>query len=74
MREAIQTGMSEKSAKVYTFHRWRHYFTSYMRERVNENCYNGRPGIKLWSCLTTIRNTGLREARLRIYEGNRIIN
>jgi integrase len=42
----IQTGMSETSAKVYTFHGWRHYFTSYMRERVNEKLLQRQTGHK----------------------------
>jgi integrase len=47
LREAlIQTGMGEKSAKVYTFHGWRHYFTSYMRDRVNEKLLQRQTGHK----------------------------
>jgi integrase len=47
LREAlILTGMSEKSAKVYTFHGWRHYFTSCMRERVNEKLLQRQTGHK----------------------------
>jgi integrase len=42
----IQAGMSETSAKVYTFHGWRHYFTSYMRERVNEKLLQRQTGHK----------------------------
>jgi integrase len=42
----VQTGMSETSAKVYTFHGWRHYFTSYMRERVNEKLLQRQTGHK----------------------------
>jgi integrase len=47
LREAlIQAGMGETSAKVYTFHGWRHYFTSYMRERVNEKLLQQQTGHK----------------------------
>jgi integrase len=47
LRDAlIQTGMGETSAKVYTFHGWRHYFTSYMRERVNEKLLQRQTGHK----------------------------
>jgi integrase len=42
----IQTGMSRESAKVYTFHGWRHYFTAYMRERVNEKLLQRQTGHK----------------------------
>jgi integrase len=47
LREAlILSGMSEKSAKVYTFHGWRHYFTSYMRDRVTEKLLQQQTGHK----------------------------
>jgi integrase len=47
LREAlIQTGMSKESAKAYTFHGWRHYFTAYMRERVNEKILQQQTGHK----------------------------
>jgi integrase len=47
LREAlILTGMSEKSARVYTFHEWRHYFTSYMRDRVTEKLLQQQTGHK----------------------------
>jgi integrase len=42
----ILTGLSEKSAKVYTFHGWRHYFTAYMREKVNEKLLQQQTGHK----------------------------
>jgi integrase len=42
----MQAGMSETSAKVYTFHGWRHYFTSYMKERVNEKLLQQQTGHK----------------------------
>jgi integrase len=42
----IQTGMSKESAAVYTFHGWRHYFTAYMRERVNEKLLQSQTGHK----------------------------
>jgi integrase len=47
LREAlILTGMSEKLAKVYTFHGWRHYFTSYMRDKVTEKLLQQQTGHK----------------------------
>jgi hypothetical protein len=42
----IQTGMSRETAAVYTFHGWRHYFTAYMRERVNEKLLKSQTGHK----------------------------
>jgi integrase len=47
LREAlILSGMSKESAKAYTFHGWRHYFTSYMRERVTEKLLQQQTGHK----------------------------
>ncbi|WP_461257846.1 tyrosine-type recombinase/integrase [Treponema sp. R80B11-R83G3] len=42
----VRTGMSKESAKAYTFHGWRHYFTAYMRERVNEKLLQSQTGHK----------------------------
>jgi integrase len=42
----VETGMSKESAAVYTFHGWRHYFTAYMRERVNEKLLKSQTGHK----------------------------
>jgi integrase len=47
LRAALtQTGMSEEAATVYTFHGWRHYFTSYMRERVTDKVLQKQTGHK----------------------------
>jgi len=60
LREAlILAGMSKESAKIYTFHGWRHYFTAYMRERVTEKLLQAQTGHK------TI-------AMLNLYSGHRI--
>jgi integrase len=42
----VKTGMNEESAKVYTFHGWRHYFTAYMMDRVNEKLLQKQTGHK----------------------------
>jgi integrase len=42
----VKTGMTEQSAKAYTFHAWRHFFTSYMRDRVNEKQLKSQTGHK----------------------------
>jgi integrase len=52
LREAlIQAGMSKESAEVYTFHGWRHYFTSYMREKVTEKLLQSQTGHKTLTML-----------------------
>jgi integrase len=47
----IKTGMSKESAKAYTFHGWRHYFTAYMRERVNEKLLQSQTSHKTLAML-----------------------
>jgi integrase len=47
----VKTGMSKESAKAYTFHGWRHYFTAYMRERVNEKLLQSQTGHKTLAML-----------------------
>jgi len=42
----LATGMGQKSTAVYTFHGWRHYFTAYMRDRVNEKLLKSQTGHK----------------------------
>ncbi len=47
LRDAlIKTGMTKESAKVYSFHGWRHYFTAYMREKVTEKLLQAQTGHK----------------------------
>jgi len=47
----VKAGMSKESARVYTFHQWRHYFTAYMRERVNEKLLQSQTGHKTLAML-----------------------
>ncbi|MDR0472253.1 MAG: tyrosine-type recombinase/integrase [Treponema sp.] len=47
LRDAlVKTGMSEKSAGVYVFHGWRHFFTSYMRGRLADKLIQAETGHK----------------------------
>jgi integrase len=47
LRDAlIQAGMTKETAKGYTFHGWRHYFTAYMREKVTEKLLQQQTGHK----------------------------
>jgi integrase len=47
LRDAlVQAGMTKESAKGYTFHGWRHYFTAYMREKVTEKLLQQQTGHK----------------------------
>jgi len=47
----LRIGMSKESAEIYTFHGWRHYFTAYMRERVNEKLLKSQTGHKTLAML-----------------------
>ena len=63
----IKTGLGQESAKAYTFHSWRHYFTAYMRPRIDEKLLQRQTGHKTLSMLDHYaghRLTGDRE-RLR---------
>ena len=42
----VKTGMSEKSASVYVFHGWRHFFTSYMRGKLADKLLQSETGHK----------------------------
>jgi integrase len=52
LKEAlIKSGMSKESSRVYTFHSWRHFFTSYMRDKVNEKLLQQQTGHREISML-----------------------
>ncbi|GHU30318.1 hypothetical protein FACS1894172_03350 [Spirochaetia bacterium] len=72
----VKTGMSKESAKVYTFHGWRHYYTSYMIERVNEKLLQKQTGHKTLDMLKHYGDhllTGdrklIRDAQIEIFAG-----
>ena len=47
LRSALQkTGMSKESVKGYTFHGWRHYFSAYMKNRVDDRILQRQTGHK----------------------------
>jgi integrase len=47
LRDAlVKTGMSRDAAKVYVFHGWRHFYTSYMRERLDVKLLQSQTGHK----------------------------
>jgi integrase len=47
----VKIGMGEASAKLYTFHGWRHYYTSYMMDRITEQLLQKQTGHKTLSML-----------------------
>jgi integrase len=47
LRDAlVKTGISKKDASGYTFHGWRHYYTSYMKDQINEKLLQKQTGHK----------------------------
>jgi integrase len=42
----IQIGFSEQEAKKYSFHGWRHFFTSYMIKKLDKKLLKGETGHK----------------------------
>lgn len=47
LRDAlVKTSISEKEAAKFTFHGWRHYFTAYMKDKVNEKLLQSQTGHK----------------------------
>jgi integrase len=51
-RDAMQkTGLSKDASMVYTFHSWRHYFTAYMRDKLNEKLLQSQTGHKTLAML-----------------------
>jgi integrase len=47
LREALQSiGFSKEAAAGYVFHSWRHFYSSYMQERVNEKLLQKQTGHK----------------------------
>jgi integrase len=42
----VKTGMGRDAAKVYVFHSWRHFYTSYMRNRLDVKLLQSQTGHK----------------------------
>jgi hypothetical protein len=47
LHDALEkTGMSREAANAYVFHGWRHFFTAYMRDKLNEKLLQSQTGHK----------------------------
>jgi integrase len=47
LREAlVKAGMGKRTASVYVFHGWRHFFTTHMRDRLNRKLLKSQTGHK----------------------------
>jgi integrase len=52
LRAALgEIGLSDAEAAVYSFHAWRHYFTSYMKDKVDDRILQKQTGHKTLSML-----------------------
>ena len=70
----VTTGMTEKAAKGFTFHGWRHFFTSYMRNKIEDKLLQSQTGHKTLSMLERYSDHRLcgdrnkiREAQLDVF-------
>lgn len=45
-RALVIAGMDEAEARQITFHAWRHFYTAYMADRVNQKALQGQTGHK----------------------------
>jgi len=70
----VCTGLSAESAKAYTFHAWRHFFTTYMSEKVDTKLLQMQTGHKTKAMLehyaahkTETDFTVIREAQKKVF-------
>ena len=77
LKDALKKiGLNQETARAYTFHSWRHYFTAYMRDKVNEKLLQSQTGHKTLSMLDHYAGhsiTGdrerIRQAQIEIFGG-----
>ncbi|GMO27740.1 MAG: hypothetical protein Ta2B_08390 [Termitinemataceae bacterium] len=67
----VKTGMSAETAKQYTFHGWRHYFTTHMKSRLDDKLLKRETGHKTDIMLNHYSNHALEGERLLIQEAQR---
>jgi integrase len=65
-------GMSETEAKTYHFHSWRHFFTAYMREEVNEKLLQKQTGHKTLAMIKHYSDHSIAGERERIQAAQRL--
>jgi integrase len=62
----VKTGMSREAAKVYVFHSWRHFYTSYMRNRLDVKLVQSQTGHKTLDMVNHYSEHELAEDREKI--------
>lgn len=50
-RELCRIGLTEEESKMYTFHSWRHFYTSYMKGKIEDKLLQSQTGHKTLSML-----------------------
>ena len=50
-RALVEAGMSVEDSKQITFHAWRHFYTTYMADRVNQKALQSQTGHKTQAML-----------------------
>jgi integrase len=70
----IKTGLKKEDADNFTFHGWRHFFTTYMRSKVDDKLLQSQTGHKTYSMLerySAHRRSGdrdkIRDAQLDVF-------
>ena len=52
LRASLQKiGMNKEEAKTYVFHAWRHFYTSYMRQKIDPKLLQSQTGHKSMAML-----------------------
>jgi integrase len=67
----VETGMSEGTVKAYTFHAWWHFFTTYMRPRIDEKLLRKQTGHKILLMLDHYSDHVLDGDRERVRQAQR---
>ena len=52
----VKTGMTEEESKQITFHAWRHFYTTYMSDKVNQKALQSQTGHKTATMLEHYAN------------------
>jgi integrase len=72
LRDAlVKTGMSREEADTYVFHGWRHFFTAYMRDRLNEKLLQSQTGHKTITMLNHYSERRIAGDREKIRQAQR---
>ena len=65
-RALVAAGMSQEDAKKMTFHAWRHFYTTYMADKVNQKALQSQTGHKTQIMLEHYADHQTREDALEI--------